>query len=95
MYGLWVATKTERLNLRLTQAQDEVLRRAADAQGESMSEYVLRHAIEAAEMDLADRRLFVVDDDTWNELQAVLDRPAVLNPKLAKLLADPSVLEQR
>jgi hypothetical protein len=27
-----------------------------------MSEYVLRHAIDAAEMDLADRRVFVVAD---------------------------------
>jgi uncharacterized protein (DUF1778 family) len=72
-----------------------VLRRAAEVQGESMSEYVLRHAIEAAETDLADRRVFVVDDDAWNALQAVLSRPAVRRAQLAKLLAKPSVLERR
>jgi uncharacterized protein (DUF1778 family) len=88
-----MASKTERLNVRLTPAQDEVLRRAAEARGESMSEYVLRHAIEAAEMDLADRRVFVVDD-SWNELQAILSRPPVRKPQLAKLLTTPSVLER-
>ncbi len=60
-----------------------------------MSEYVLRHAIEAAETDLADRRLFVLDDDAWGRLQAALDRPAARKPALAKLLNNSSVLERR
>ncbi len=51
-----MAMKTERLNLRLTPSQDAVLRQAAAARGESTSDYVLRHAVEAAEADLADRR---------------------------------------
>jgi uncharacterized protein (DUF1778 family) len=67
---------------------------AAEAQGESMSEYVPRYAIEAPEMDVADRRVFVVDDDSWNELQAMLSRPLVRKPQLAKLLTAPSVLER-
>ncbi|MGH8910413.1 MAG: DUF1778 domain-containing protein [Egibacteraceae bacterium] len=89
-----MAIKTERLNLRLTVAQDEMLRRAAAAKGESMSDYVLRHAVEAAEVDLADRRVFVVDDETWNELQQTLDRPPQPARKLRQLLATPSVLER-
>ena len=88
-----MATKSERLNMRLTAAQDEVLRRAAEANGESMSEYVLRHAIEAAETDLADRRVFVLDAAAWQKLQAALDRPAARKPQVAKLLAYPSILE--
>lgn len=43
------------LNLRITQAQDTVLRAAADARGETASECVLRSAVEAAQTDLADR----------------------------------------
>jgi uncharacterized protein (DUF1778 family) len=90
-----VASKTERLNLRLTPAQDTVLRRAADARGESTSDYVLRHAVEAAEADLADRRVFVLDDPSWAALQALLDAPASpLAAPIAKLLADRSVLER-
>jgi uncharacterized protein (DUF1778 family) len=90
-----MATKTERLNLRLTTAQDTVLRRAAEARGESPGDYVLRHAVEAAEMDLADRRVFVVDDAAWDELQALVSSPPQdLPTTLSRLLAVPSVLEQ-
>ena len=87
--------KTERLNLRLTKEQDAVIRRAAEARGESTSDYVLRHAVNAAEMDLADRRVFVVDDAAWTELQALVSSPpAELSPSLMKLLSSPSVLDQ-
>lgn len=88
-----VAQKPERLSLRLTVTQDELLRRAADAMGVSITEYVVRHAVVAAETDLADRRLFMVDDAAWNELEAIMSRPPSLPPMIRKLLANPSVLE--
>ncbi len=98
LYAKWctighVAAKTERLNLRLTPAQDAVLRRAAEARGESASDYVLRHAVEAAETDLADRRVFVVDDAAWVELQALVSAPPELPLPMTKLLSNPSVLD--
>lgn len=94
VYTLFVASKTERLNLRLTAAQDAVLRSAAEARGESASEYVLRHAVEAAEVDLADRRVFVVDDAAWHELQALISAPASLPLPMTRLLTNPTVLEE-
>ena len=57
-----VASMTERLSIRLNPEQDAVLRRAAEARGESANDFVLRHAVEAAEIELADRRVFFVDD---------------------------------
>lgn len=89
-----MATKTERLNLRLTEAQDQVLRRAAEARDESVSDYVLRHAVQAAEADLADRRVFLADDRSWRKLNEMLDRPARPAPRLRRLLREPSVLER-
>jgi uncharacterized protein (DUF1778 family) len=88
------ALKTARLSLRLTPEQDAVLRRAAEARGESENDYVLRHAVEAAEMELADGRVFVVDDGAWTELQALLSAPPALPPAMIKLLTNPSVLER-
>ncbi|MGH9066264.1 MAG: DUF1778 domain-containing protein [Acidimicrobiales bacterium] len=89
-----MATKTERLNLRLTPAQDTVLRHAAEARGESTSDYVLRHAVEAAETDLADRRVFVVDEAAWNELTALVSAPvSEMPPAMTRLLSKRSVLE--
>ncbi len=86
-------TKTERWTLRVTPAQDAAVRRVLEATGESLNEYVVRHAVEAAHMDLADRRVFVVDDVDWAALQEILDRPAVRKPNLELLLGTPSVLE--
>ena len=61
--------------------------------GKSLNEYVVRHAVEAAETDLADRRVFAVDDAAWSEFEALLSRPPTHKPRLAKLLTNPSVLE--
>jgi uncharacterized protein (DUF1778 family) len=93
-YTLCMASKTERLSLRLTPEQDAVLRRAAEARGESANDFVLRHAVEAAEMELADRRVFVVDDAAWNQLQDLLSAPPALPAAMVKLLSNPSVLER-
>jgi uncharacterized protein (DUF1778 family) len=86
--------KTERLAVRLTRSQDEVIRRAAEARGEPLSEYVVRHVVEAAEFDLADRLVFVLEDTAWNELQVRLSAPPVPKPRLSKLLQSPSILEK-
>ncbi|MGO9558362.1 MAG: DUF1778 domain-containing protein [Acidimicrobiales bacterium] len=88
-----MATKTERLNLRLTPTQDAILRSAAEARGESTSDYVLRHAVEAAETDLADRRVFVVDEVAWAQLQDLVSAQPELPIPMAKLLSKPSILE--
>lgn len=87
-------TKGGRWNLRVTAAQDAVVRRVLEATGESLNEYVVRHAVQAAATDLADRRVFVVDDAAWADLQALLDRPPRPKPELTRLLADPSLLER-
>ncbi|MGQ0826710.1 MAG: type II toxin-antitoxin system TacA family antitoxin [Actinomycetota bacterium] len=88
-------TKTERWTLRVTAAQDTAVRRVLEATGESLNEYVVRHAVQAAHADLADRRVFAIDDAAWTEFQALLDRPPQFRPALAKLLADPSILEPK
>jgi uncharacterized protein (DUF1778 family) len=94
-YNTGMAAKTERLSLRLTPKQDVVLRRAAEARGESKSDYVLRHAVEAAELDLADRRVFALDEAAWGKLQDLLSKaPSQLPPTMARLLSEPSVLER-
>lgn len=87
-------TKSGRWNLRVTAAQDAVVRRVLDATGESLNDYVVRHALQAAETDLADRRVFVLDDAAWTDLQALLDRPPIPKPELTRLLANPSILER-
>ncbi|KLO27671.1 hypothetical protein ABW16_15595 [Mycolicibacter heraklionensis] len=93
-YTSRVETKTGRWNLRVTAAQDAVVRRVLDVTGESLNDYVVRHVLQAAEHDLADRRVFVLDDAAWADLQKLLDRPPTPKPELARLLANPSILER-
>ncbi len=49
--------------------------------------------IDAAEDALADRRTFRLDERRWRAFQDVLDRPVADKPRLARLLAEKSVLE--
>jgi uncharacterized protein (DUF1778 family) len=85
--------KTKRLSVRLTPEQDSVLRRAAQARGESTNKFVVRHAVEAAETELADRRTFLLDDVGWDDLQSQLSRPAALPRAMIELLSTLTVLE--
>jgi uncharacterized protein (DUF1778 family) len=93
-YTVVMETRSNRWTLRVTPAQDAIVRRVLELSGESLSEYVVRHAVEAATEDLADRQIFVLDDEAWEELEELLDRPPRRSPRLDALLSEPSVLEQ-
>ena len=93
-YTLGVETKTERWTLRVTPAQDAVVRQVLNATGMSLNEYVVGCAVDAATNDLADRQVFVLDSESWDELQDLLDQPPDPNPRIATLLAQPSILER-
>ena len=60
----------------------------------SPNEYVISRAVAAAIDDPADRRVFALSDEAWHELQELLDRPVVAMPRIAALLAEPSVLDR-
>ncbi len=45
-------------------------------------------------MELADRRVFVIDDGAWTQLIELLTTPSALPESLVKLLSKPSVLER-
>ena len=84
-----MATHSERLQLRVSSAQREIIVQAASARHETITDYVVRHAVSAATNDLADRRYFAIDDAAWTEFNALLERPPVNKPMLEKLLSEP------
>ncbi len=86
-------TKTERWSIRVSPADDMIVRRVLESSGMSLNEYVVRRTVAAARDDLADRRIFSLSPDRWDELQKLLDRPVTPKPRLASLLGQPSVLE--
>lgn len=88
------ATKSARLNLRLNDADDALLRQAATALGQSVSEFLTRSAVERAHDVLADQRHFDLDPETWDRFVAVLDEPAEPDPALVSLFSQPSRIER-
>lgn len=86
--------KQSRLAVRLTVDQDALIRDAAAAAGQSLTDFVTSAAVTRAEDTLADRRVFRLDDAAWVEFNAILDRPAERVPALAKLLNETAPWEE-
>ncbi|OIP96231.1 MAG: hypothetical protein AUK55_05755 [Syntrophobacteraceae bacterium CG2_30_61_12] len=85
--------KNERIEIRTTAKAKRVLQEAAAARNKTMTEFVLDVAMTEAAEVLADRRLFLLDDEQWEAFLAALDAPTKPRPRLESLLREPSVLE--
>lgn len=88
------STKTDRIAARLSAEQGEIIRRAADVEGTTITDFAVSATMARAREVLADQRLFVLSEAAWVELNAILDAPVQHKPKLTKLLAAPSVFEE-
>lgn len=86
--------KTERLAVRVSPEQRSLLSEASRTQEKTITEFVLSAATRAAEDVLADRRRFVLAEPEWAAFLAELDRPPRDLPRLRRLLATPSVLDE-
>lgn len=85
--------RSDRLQLRVSPQQREVIASAAASLHETITDYVVRHAVRAAKEDLADRRYFAIDDAAWVEFNALLERAPVHKHRLEELLAQPAPWE--
>jgi len=90
-----IATRSEKLDLRLTPQAKQMLNAAAAASQRSVSDFVLESALTRAAEVLPDRRRFELDAKQWEEFQAALDAPPRPLPRLKNLLTKPSVIEAR
>ncbi len=80
-------TRSARLGLRATPAQETVLRRAAEVAHKSLTDFILDAAYQAAEQTLLDQRLFMVTGSQYQAILEMLDRPESDNPGLADLFS--------
>lgn len=85
-------TKSERIDVRASAPVKLLLQEAARASHKNVSEFLLEAGIAAANQTLAERRLFLLDEERWKEFEAALDRPVQPKPRLQKLLQDPGML---
>jgi uncharacterized protein (DUF1778 family) len=82
------SVKGQRLTLRVEDR--ELFDRAAEANRETLMQFLVAGSRERAERLLADRTRFQLSPDAWEELVAIMDRGARPNPKLARLFSRPS-----
>ena len=87
------ATRTEKLDLRLTRQAKLALQAAAAASRRSVSEFVLESALARADEELADRRSFGLNATQWKAFQAALDAPPRPLPRLERLLKEPGFFD--
>jgi uncharacterized protein (DUF1778 family) len=92
-YSVGVSVKAERLHLRVDAEQKALLEAASAATGASVSTFVLAAATEAAADVLADRRVFVLDQQAWRVFDEALARPPGDVAGLRELLTGPTVLD--
>ena len=84
------STKTRRLDLRLTEEQDALIRRAAEQDARSISDFVLSAATLEAERHLADQHFFMLNEEDHARFEEILQAPPSDDPKLRKLFDRPS-----
>jgi len=89
-----MSSKAERLHLRVDPEQKALLEAASRAAGDTVSGFVLSAATKAAADVVADRRVFVLDEQAWQVFDQALSRPAAEVPGLRELLSAPNVLDQ-
>ena len=88
-----MASRTRRIEIRVTEDERALEEAAASAQGETLSEFVRRAALREAEHVLLERTSFAVDDDAARRFLAALDQPSAdVERGLRRLLERPIVL---
>lgn len=68
------SSKSERVGLRATPEQKELLERAADLQGESMSGFVLSKALEAARSAIREHQVTELSRRDWDRFTRLIER---------------------
>jgi uncharacterized protein (DUF1778 family) len=85
--------KSQRINARLSDAEEALLRRGARHKGQTITEFVVQSACAVAELELAEQKEFTLPPAQWQAFLAALDKPTVPSPALRRLLTEPSVIE--
>jgi uncharacterized protein (DUF1778 family) len=87
------ATKTRRIEIRITEEERDLEQAAATANGETLSEFVRQAARREAERTLTERTRYVLDDEAAQRFLAALEQPSsTARRKLRRLIEKPSIL---
>jgi uncharacterized protein (DUF1778 family) len=73
------------LSVRVSQEERAILEAACEQARTSLSEFVRRKAVDAAESDMLERRIVTIPAKDWETFEAWADQPAKEIPALKEL----------
>ena len=82
--------RTTKLDLRLSQEAKQTLSAAAQVAHCSVSQFVLKSALDRAAETLAERQRFELNADQWKTFMDALDAPPQIVPQIQQLFREPS-----
>ncbi|MGD0801394.1 MAG: DUF1778 domain-containing protein [Terracidiphilus sp.] len=85
--------KSQRINARISGAEEALLRKGARRKGQTLTEFVVQSACTVAELELAEEKEFSLPPAQWQAFLEALDKPTEFHPALHRLLTEPSVIE--
>jgi uncharacterized protein (DUF1778 family) len=85
--------KSRRINARISDAEEALLRNGARRKGQTLTEFVVQSACAVAEIELAEQKEFTLPPAQWEAFLAALDKPTQANAALRSLLTEPSAIE--
>lgn len=86
--------KTTLISLKVDSSTKALLEEAAKAANQNVSDFILNTSLYSARQ-VVDGRIIYLDDAAWAEFNDLLDQPVQDNPRLRKLLTEPSVSEKK
>jgi uncharacterized protein (DUF1778 family) len=67
--------KSQRINARISDTEEALLRRGAQRKGQTLTEFVVQSACAVAELELAEQKEFTLPPAQWQAFLAALDKP--------------------
>ncbi len=75
------------LSVRVSSEERAILEAASEQAQTSLSDFVRRKAVDAAETEMLERRIITIPAKDWEKFEAWASRPAEDNPALRNLAA--------
>lgn len=88
------STRSRRIDVRVTETQDALIREAAAVTGETVTGFLLGAAQQRAHELLDERRHLVMSTQAFDAFAAALDAPAERVPELVELFELPRIPER-
>lgn len=79
--------RSDNINIRVTPETRGLIDRAARVVGKTRTDFIVDTVKQVAEDTVLDQRLFLLDQDQWDEFVAALNAPPRPNKRLLALLA--------